>query len=81
MHALGPSPEIETLAAYWSAKECMIKLNDAPELDLRKEIRIAPLLLGTSAVGRALVIHNQKTKLLPLYFKMEKDFCLCFSYD
>ncbi len=80
IHAIGSNPPINSLAAYWSAKECMIKLLDAPKLDLRKEIRIAPIRMGSSAVGRALIRRNGENSLYPLYFKMDKDFCLCFSY-
>lgn len=80
LHAIGPQAPLEHLAAYWSAKETMIKLLDAPELDLRQEIRIAPFKLGKSALSKALVRGPGKSTLFPLYFKMESDYCLCFSY-
>lgn len=80
LHAIGPEAPLEHLAAYWSAKETMIKLLDAPELDLRQEIRVAPFKLGESAQSKALVRGPGKSTLFPLYFKMENDYCLCFSY-
>ncbi|WP_421752199.1 4'-phosphopantetheinyl transferase superfamily protein [Croceimicrobium sp.] len=79
--ALGSEPDLEMLAAYWSAKEALIKVKDAPDLDLRKEIRIAPFAKGRSAVSRGLIRKGKHQEIYPLYFKMENNYCLCFTLD
>jgi len=81
LKAMGPEPSLAALAAHWAAKETMIKLLDAPQIDLRREITIAPFQVLRSAVSKALIKIDGQMKLYPLYFKMEADFCLCFSYD
>lgn len=81
LNSLGKDDEnLQKLSSYWCAKESLIKLLDAPELDLRKQIRISPFHLGKSATSKALIKKSGKQLILPLYFKLEKDFCLCFSF-
>jgi len=80
LNSLGQEDDLQRLSSYWCAKESLIKLLDAPELDLRKQIRISPFHLGMSATSKALIKYQGKQLVLPLYFKLEKDFCLCFSF-
>lgn len=74
------STDLKVLAAFWCAKEALIKLKDAPELDLRQEIRISPFPPGKSAFGKAVLRLENQIENLPLYYLMEEDFCLCFCY-
>lgn len=81
LNSLGKDNEnLQRLSSYWCAKESLIKLLDAPELDLRKQIRISPFHLGKSAISKAVIKKQDEQLIFPLYFKLEKDFCLCFSF-
>lgn len=79
LNSLG-SDDLKGLAAFWCAKEALIKLKDAPELDLRKEIRISPFPPGKSAFGKAVLRRAHQIENFPLYYLMEDDFCLCFCF-
>ncbi len=80
LKCLGKEDNLEMLAAFWCAKECLIKLLDAPDLDLRRQIRVSPFPKGQSAMSKALVLRGNVKESFPLYFKLEKDYCLCFSF-
>lgn len=80
LNALGAGQDLARLSAYWCAKECLIKLHDAPDLDLRKQIHIAPFPVGHTAASHGFVKLSEKSLRHPLFFKLEKAYCLCFSY-
>lgn len=77
LHALGEKPVPEQISPYWCAKEAIIKAVDQPELDLRKEIRIAPVIHEKRSTGKGRLRANGTQGSLDLYFWQEKDFCLC----
>lgn len=81
MHGLEDGSDLKRIAAFWCAKEAIIKLKDAPELDLREAIRISPFLPGRSAYSKAVLRHQNQIENLPLYYLMENDFCLCFCFS
>lgn len=81
LNSLKPSNEESMCLAYWSAKETLIKMEDNPGLDLRKEMRISPFPYRQSGMTQGIIRKKEKIKSYPLFFKFEKDFCLCFSYE
>ncbi len=81
INSLSSSNEEIFSLAYWSAKETLIKIEDDPGLDLRKEIRISPFAYRATGMSKGIIRKNGNLKTYPLFFKFEKDFCLCFSYQ
>ncbi len=79
-HSIKAENERDLCLAYWSAKETLIKMEDDPRLDLRKEIRISPFPFRKSGMSQGLVRKEGQLKRFPLFFKFEDDYCLCFSY-
>lgn len=73
--------DLRRLCGYWCLKESFIKLLDAPELDLREQIRIAPFAPAELVYGKAHIFRGDQSKVYPWFLKMEKDFCLSFSMD
>lgn len=79
-NSIMPDNEKVKCLACWSAKETLIKMEDDPGLDLRNEIRISPFPYQQTGMSRGIVRKSGNIRSYPLFFKFEKDYCLCFSY-
>lgn len=80
LQGIGREEQEAKFLAYWSAKESLIKIEDDPGLDLRNEIRLSPFPFLESGTSQGIVRKDGEIRSYPLFFKFEKDYCLCFTY-
>jgi len=80
LNSLSKTEYLQQLAAFWCAKESLIKLSGNTKLDLRKDLRVSPINLTNRQVCQGLIRDKQQLVAHPVFIKSEPDFCLGFSY-
>lgn len=80
LNSLSKTESLRQLAAFWCAKESLIKLTGNTKLDLRKDLRVSPINLSNRQVCQGLIRENRQLIAHPVFIKSEADFCLGFSY-
>ncbi len=63
----------ELLTLYWSAKECLFKLDDKQGLDFRTDLSISPYS------SRLMTGHIRKDNAFKINYEINKDWVLCYS--
>ncbi len=80
LNSLSKTDYLRQMAAFWCAKESLIKLSGNTKLDLRKDLRVSPINLNNRQVCQGLIREKKQLIAHPVFIKSEADFCLGFSY-
>lgn len=80
LNSLSKTEGLKQMAAFWCAKESLIKLSGNTALDLRRDLRISPIKLTNRQVCQGLIRDKKQLIAHPVFIKSEADFCLGFSY-
>lgn len=77
---LHPESEIAHLAAYWGAKESIVKIEDNRKLDFRKHIRVHPFRYRPQQSTKAFLLGGSKKCSYRLFFRKISDLTLSYGW-
>jgi phosphopantetheinyl transferase len=66
---------------YWCSKETLIKIHGRKDLTLSRDLLVQPFKLASEGNITGRIIVNAEERLIPLYYKIFKQFVVVFNRD